>query len=97
MRVILVSDIVNPDTGKSYRQENLEKVHALPIGSLVEIKDTGVRLFVVSHCRDCDGTPLYSLSHDKDDTRQMLPHFANDTWVTGYSEDSLRPINKGVR
>ena len=57
-----VADLVNPDTGKTYRQENKEKKHQFPIDSLVEDVETGVRLFVVEHTRDCDGSPLYSLS-----------------------------------
>lgn len=45
--------------------------HNIPLGSIVEIvfqdsdndSDTfGLRLFVVQHTRDCDGTPLYGLS-----------------------------------
>lgn len=42
----------------------------IPLGSLVEIEDTGVRLFVVYHTKDCDRkTDLYWLSPDKDDTQ----------------------------
>jgi hypothetical protein len=48
--------------------------HNVPIGSLVEItyeskyaeaheRVKGLRLFVVKHSRDCDGSPLYALSH----------------------------------
>lgn len=69
-----VADLVNPKTGLTYRQENSQLTHSIPIGAIVEClpynddpeKDynehTGLRLFVVEHNRDCDGTPLYSLS-----------------------------------
>lgn len=63
MRLINVADIPDED-GRTPRQKNLEKTHNIPIGALVET-DEGLRLWVVSHDRDCDGTPLYSLSFDK--------------------------------
>ena len=66
--IINVADIVNPESGKTYRQENAEKFHTIPLGALVEISCgqddvDGLRLFVVKHGRDCDQTPLYYLSH----------------------------------
>jgi hypothetical protein len=63
--IVDVSDLIDPGDagGRSYREVNATKTHAIPIGSLVELKD-GVRLFVVYHARDCDQTPLYSLSDD---------------------------------
>ena len=33
-----VFDMKNPETGKTYRQENLEKQHQIPIGTLVEVR-----------------------------------------------------------
>lgn len=62
-----VADLVNPNSGKTWRQENSEKVHNIPLGTLVEVKGTSydpgrLRLFVVHHGRDCDQTPLYYLS-----------------------------------
>jgi len=74
--ILNIADLVNPETGNTYRQDNMAKKHTIPIGSLVEIvhnpipgiKDDpedlleiGIRLHVVAHTRDCDGTPLYSL------------------------------------
>lgn len=72
MNIICVSDIVEAN-GQTVRQNNLALVHDIPLGTLVEIGDPeypdnepdsndGVRLFVVKHSRDCDGTPLYDLS-----------------------------------
>lgn len=73
---ILVFNMKEPN-GKTVRENNMEIQHFIPIGSLVEIKKTngcseddddnhGLRLFVVGHSRDCDGTPLYVLSHKKE-------------------------------
>lgn len=78
--------------GRSYKEVNLEKKHKIPVGSLVEL-DTGARLFVVMHTRDCDGTPLYSLCHDKEDTKWVNSIFANRAWDSGYDEDSLKLIS----
>jgi hypothetical protein len=65
VQMVDINSIVMPETGKTYRQTNLQKVHTISLGSLVEL-ETGVRLFVVEHVRDFDGTPLYNLCHDKD-------------------------------
>ena len=73
--IIMVHELVE-DNGKTIKENNLEKQHTIPLGALVEIKDddsdcypedyrNGLRLFVVAHRRDCDGTPLYSLSFNK--------------------------------
>jgi hypothetical protein len=66
--MINVADMVNPESGKTWREENAEKTHAIPLGTLVEIycgqkEVDGLRLFVVFHGRDCDQSPLYFLSH----------------------------------
>lgn len=75
MNAIQLSDMLEAN-GKSIRENNLALIHDIPIGTIVEIthkdeydadQDTyGLRLFVVHHSRDCDGTPLYSLSFNKD-------------------------------
>lgn len=58
-----IADLRDPDDpqGRSYREVNAAKVHRYPIGALVEFNH-GPRLWVVHHGRDCDQTPLYSLS-----------------------------------
>lgn len=68
---MFVGDMINPETGKTWKDENLEKGHNLPLGCLVRVKDTdryndggGLVLYVARHSRDCDGSPLYSLTHD---------------------------------
>lgn len=74
--------------GRTYQQINEQKKHNIPIGALVEL-DSGARLFVVNHTRDCDGTPLYYLAVDREDTKQERKGFRNPSWVGGYSEASI--------
>ena len=73
---MFVGDIVEAN-GKTWKENNLEIKHNIPLGKLVEInwengEYNGVRLFVVSHGRDCDGTPLYGLSFDKNAGTDLL-------------------------
>ena len=73
--IIFVGDIVE-ENGKTWKENNLAIKHDIPIGTLVEItyksdyeeeneSKYGLRLFVVNHSRDCDGTPLYDMSFDQ--------------------------------
>lgn len=91
---IHIADLVNPDSGKTYREENAELKHGISIGTLVEIS-TGVRLFVVAHNRDCDQTPLYCLAVDCDDIVEEKPGWANRKWHCGYPEESLSIVRLG--
>jgi hypothetical protein len=92
---IVLCDVVNPSSGKTYREENLEKAHTIPIGALVEVHgdednpSNGSRLFVAWHGRDCDGTPLYWLSPTKDDADRPD---AKSRWIGGFAGESLRII-----
>lgn len=73
--LINVADLIDPDTGESYRQGNLKKDWKIPLDSLVRVlrwvdRDSGYQdhphamvLRVTKRGRDCDGTPLYWLSH----------------------------------
>lgn len=70
-QIVQVSEIVETN-GKTIKQNNLETQHTIPMGALVELnfeddykEMNGLRLFVVAHLRDCDGSPLYAISHDK--------------------------------
>ena len=108
MKAVNISDLTNPESGKSYREENNEKTHNIPLGTLVEIDfddsylETpvkGLRLFVVSHDRDCDGTPLYSLSFNKDweekPGNEYIPRIAYKMQLeSGYNEGSLKVIKQ---
>lgn len=60
---INLADVRDPDDpdGRSYRQVNAAKAHAIPLGAFVEVDGSGERLYVMRHTRDCDQTPLYSL------------------------------------
>jgi len=105
-QIINISDITNPETGKTFREENLAKTHNIPLGTLVEVDfdDTyndrphkGLRLFVVAHERDCDETPLYALSFDKNWTPDMygeqLKIAARFRIDSGYPEECLKIVN----
>jgi hypothetical protein len=85
--------------GRTYREVNLAKSHAIPVGALVEFlsydRYAGVRLYVVAHLRDCDGTPLYAMSADRLDTTVERPGFANPKWVHGWPESYLRVVEAG--
>jgi hypothetical protein len=65
--LVNVADIVNPKTGKTFRQENKEKTHKYNVGDRVFFidncsRDPGLRTMVVKELtRDCDQTPLYNL------------------------------------
>ena len=77
LKITMVSDTIE-ENGKTIRENNLERGHAIPNGALVEV-DSGcnfssgnqfncvVRGYVVAQGRDCDGTPLYYLSMDPHD------------------------------
>ena len=90
---IHIADLVNQESGKTYREENAELQHNIPIGSLVEIEPDGVRLFVVYHARDCDETPLYSLAINSEDTKREHDRFYNHKWHNGYPEECLKIIS----
>lgn len=87
---MLYGDVVEKN-GKTIKENNLEQTHNFPVGSLVEIKDTQERLYVKKLTRDCDGTPLYSLSVYKDLDE------AQNSWdrVIMYSEGGLTLIHEG--
>jgi len=98
---MLVYDLVNPDTGNTYKQDNLELKHNIPLGALVEVKfdqwlgdgacwKVHARLWVVKHTRDCDGTPLYSLCVRKRDWLHYLQ--VESLSFHGFTEDRLKPI-----
>lgn len=91
VEIIVIADVVDPadERGRTYRQINSEIQHAIPVGALVEI-ETGERLRVKLHTRDCDGTPLYSIG---------LTGYADDElerskWHHGYCEHSLTVVGQ---
>lgn len=102
----LVSDIVESN-GKTIRENNLEKQHNIPVGTLVEAKFTDwfgdgacsrvhARLWVVKHIRDCDGTPLYCLAETPLDKQDKMKNEQLQKmlygWKTGMPEDALTVV-----
>jgi len=92
---VFVHDLIE-DNGRTVRENNLAKPHTIPLGTLVEVKfdewfgdgccwKVHARLFVVRHDRDCDGTPLYSLSRSR-----QSPLFGD--LFTGFHERRLHPL-----
>jgi len=84
-------DIGDPEK-ITYREINNSKSHNYSVGSLVEL-DSGCRLFVARHTRDCDGTPLYNLTHEaqgQDPLNQQL-------WINGISEYSIIKTVRAVK
>lgn len=72
---LFIGDVVEKN-GKTVRENNMEISHNIPVDTLVEVKydnwhgdgaceKVHARLWVVKHGRDCDGEPLYVLSHYK--------------------------------
>lgn len=103
MPLINIADLENPDTGKTYREENNAKQHAYKIGDLVEIipwdeecEYDGMRLYVIGCVRDCDGTPLYVLgSRDMELWQKSFvkPNTCyNFKSFSGFGEESLKLI-----
>lgn len=104
MNFTVVYNLIDPNDpqGRSYKEINLEQQHSWPRGTLVEIDyedsdNNGVRMFVALCGRDCDGTPLYWLTHDLAEIGKTSPwyerHAAFRHWHGGYSEDSLNLIS----
>ncbi len=99
-----IADLTNPESGKTYREENNEKKHKYEVGDLVEIigwdedcQYTGMRLYVIGCVRDCDGTPLYVLGSK--DMKLYEEGFGlkknvcyNFNSFSGFGEDSIKLI-----
>jgi hypothetical protein len=92
-RAIFIHDLIE-ENGKTIKENNLELKHNIPVGTLVEVinieKYKGVRLYVVFHARDCDGTPLYCLCANRTDIKQENGGFFNYGWINGLDEKSLK-------
>jgi hypothetical protein len=87
--IINVADLTDPSDpqGRTYRQVNAEKPHAIPIGTLVEL-ETGERLRVMAHTRDCDQTPLYSIGVSDEGRGE----YEKTKWHHGYCDESLTVV-----
>ena len=99
-KFINIADLIDPDDPqkRTYREINAIKNHSIQVGTMVEVKNRNYdnypyknypRAFVVHQGRDCDQTPLYSLSLDPLDTQPKNQTLNHMTWDSGYSEENL--------
>lgn len=97
--VVMIYDLVE-ENGKTVRENNLAISHNIPLGTLVGVDISTwygngaciagkARLWVVRHDRDCDGTPLYTISRWK---MRPFPGFPLVDVRPGFPEDALTPI-----
>lgn len=90
---VMIADLIDPDDpqGRSFRQINAAKQHAIPIGTLVEVEETGERLYVTDYQRDCDETPMYLLTMHQylDETNELIRQARR---FGGFGEESLKVI-----
>ena len=93
--IINVADLTDPSDpqGRTYRQVNAEKPHAIPLGTLVEL-ETGERLRVMAHTRDCDQTPLYSIGFSDQGCGE---EYEKTKWHHGYCDESLTVVTPNAK
>jgi len=86
-----VADLRDPNDnlGRTYREVANATKHTFDVGTLIELPN-GVRLFVAYQYRDCDGTPLYALAADEDETEQMIGSRGNANWFRGCPEEDMK-------
>lgn len=85
---------IQDENGESQKDRNLKKNHNIELGALVEL-ESGVRLFVVNHSRDCDGTPLYDLYMNLDivdDVTEVLKNIQGINENIAVSKDSVEMV-----
>jgi len=92
---INIADLKNPNDpqGRTYREINNANSHKFGLGVLVEL-ESGIRLFIAKQTRDCDGTPLYSLTPEL--LRDDYP-LNKLKWVHGYSEDGMKAALEALK
>lgn len=97
MEIQMIHDLPSDVPGKTWKEKNLEMNHSFPLKSLVEFKDSGIRLLVCGHRRDCDGTPLYCLTWDTEWTEEKQNENPYISYMTcGYAEQYLNLIKKEI-
>ncbi len=103
MEFVNISDLKNPETGKTYREENNALQHKYKVNDLVEIipwkedcEYDGMRLYIIGCVRDCDGTPLYVLGSKGMELYQQAFVKPNTCYnfnsFSGFSEERLKLI-----
>ena len=100
--IINIADLPSDISGKTWRQKNREIKHKIPIDTLVEVlgnvddANYGIRLYVCKYQRDCDETPLYGLTWNKNDyNRFKNTKYESHYFTGGYPESALRIIKEG--
>jgi hypothetical protein len=88
---------IRESNGKTVRENNQAKPHKYPIGTLVRFKFTSVgsvkaeakgeaTAYVCEHNRDCDGSPLYSMSliapASLGGAAATLVEYADSSWMS---------------
>lgn len=94
MTKIEVAYNIQDENGESQKDRNLKKNHGVELGALVEL-ESGVRLFVVNHSRDCDGTPLYDLYLNLDivdDVNEVLKNIQEIDESIAVSKDRVEMV-----
>jgi hypothetical protein len=88
-KLINVADLKDPNDSESrtYREVNNATPHKYKIGQLVE-RDNGARMFIAGLMRDCDGTPLYSLSGNPENLESSYK------WSHGHNGEYLSLVSK---
>jgi len=73
MEIINIADLINPKTGKTYREENNAKKHKYKMGQPVKLRNQSWAT-ITKLTRDCDGTPLYSYELQGLDEGSIVDH-----------------------
>ena len=90
--IVSIHNLPSDIAGLTWKEKNMLIEHKIPIGSLVELEE-GVRLFIVKHTRDCDGTPLYVLAPYMGAVEENVRNQYINKMVYGYPESSLRTLH----
>lgn len=94
--IITLHDTIdkNDPDGRTIKEINMAQQHVFKVGQLVEL-DSGVRLLVGRHSRDCDGTPLYDLAYYRK-PMEREDNFSVERWLDKlerhYPEHALEAI-----
>ena len=94
INITQICDITDPDDSqnRTYREINNAKSHVYKVGQLVEL-ESGARLYVAYLTRDCDGTPMVTLTPYKPvEGDEDMWFFIDQQVLTGYMESSLSPV-----
>lgn len=88
--LVMIADLQDPEDsdGRTYREVNNAKTHSFNVGQMVEIHN-GCRMFIAKHGRDCDGTPLYSLTTYEDTESARLNPIS---WSHGHDEEGMTEV-----